>query len=137
MKALLRTPTIEAVSFWQACREGRLQLQACGTCQHVFYYPRLFCPRCGSSELSPREAAGRGVIYSFTQVHYSPFGDYWKDEVPYFVVQVDLIEGVRVLSRLICPADSRPAIGQAVQLIFVEIDKDMKLPVFELEDQPE
>lgn len=137
MKALLRTPTIETVSFWQACREGRLQLQACATCRHVFYYPRLFCTRCGSSELSPRDAEGRGVIYSFTQVHYSPFGDYWKDEVPYFVVQVDLIEGVRVLSRLICPADMRPAIGKAVELVFVGIDKDMKLPVFRIAGQPE
>jgi uncharacterized OB-fold protein len=133
MKALLRTPTVEAVPFWQACREGRLQLQSCNDCRHTFYYPRLFCPRCGSSSLSPRDAEGAGVIYSFTQVHYSPFGDFWKDEVPYFVVQIDLIEGVRVLSRLICPPDTRPHIGQAVRLTFVAVDNDMQIPVFQPE----
>ncbi|MGE0799612.1 MAG: Zn-ribbon domain-containing OB-fold protein [Lautropia sp.] len=132
MKTLLRPPTVETAAFWQACREGRLLLQGCSRCGHVVYYPRLHCPRCGARELTAREAAGDGILYSFTQVHYSPFGDHWQDEVPYWVVQVDLAERVRMLSRLLPPASGRPRIGDAVRLTFVPVDDGMLLPAFQL-----
>lgn len=136
MKTLLRPPTIDTASFWEACRTGRLQLRCCAACAHVFYYPRLHCPRCGAADPREREAQGVGTIYSFTRVHYSPFGDYWKDELPYTVVQVDLVEGVRMLSRLISSDGLQPRIGQAVRLRFEPVGEGMQLPVFELEPDP-
>jgi uncharacterized OB-fold protein len=136
MKTLLRPPTIETASFWEACRAGRLQLRCCAACAHVFYYPRLYCPRCGAADIGERDAQGLGTIYSFTRVHYSPFGDYWKDQLPYTVVQVDLVEGVRMLSRLISPEGLQPRIGQAVWLRFEPVGEGMRLPVFELEPDP-
>lgn len=132
MKTLLRPPTVDTAAFWQGCQNGELLLQVCAACQHVGYYPRLHCLQCGGRKLSQKPAQGRGTIYSFTQAHYSPFGDHWKDEVPYWVVQVDLVERLRILSRLDAPASAQPRIGDPVQLTFVPATDGMLLPVFQL-----
>lgn len=54
--------------------------------------PRPICPACGSTALSWEESAGRGTVYSSTDVH--------TREETYNVALVDLDEGLRVMSTV-------------------------------------
>ncbi|MGH7401801.1 MAG: zinc ribbon domain-containing protein, partial [Candidatus Rokuibacteriota bacterium] len=37
--------TPEARPFWDGCRAEKLMLPRCEECGHVFFYPRILCPR--------------------------------------------------------------------------------------------
>ena len=67
-------------------------------------------------------ASGRGTLYSYTIVRYSPFGNNWTSELPYCVVQVDLEEGVRMLSRLVEHDAATLRIGMPVEAVLVPAD---------------
>ena len=60
--------TLETQPFWDATREDRLVLPRCDECGVVIWYPRRFCPVCGSQSVTWIEAAGTGTIYTFTVV---------------------------------------------------------------------
>lgn len=118
--------------FWTACNEGRLMLQHCLACDKPFYYPRTGCPRCGGTELEWRQMKGTGRIYSFSHVHVA-LGGYksWETEVPFTLVQIELDEGPRMLSRLAGKADESVKIGDRVAVAFTERE-GAKLPYFSL-----
>jgi uncharacterized protein len=127
--AILPTPTAASKSFWEACDRGELLLPHCLRCDRIFYYPRRYCPHCGSSELDARKATGGGRVFSFTHVHASFYGPQWESQLPYTPVLVDLDEGVRMLSRLIGADRVSIAIGDRVVVAFVDI-QGQKLPFF-------
>lgn len=131
--ALLPRPTNETRPFWEGCNRGELLLAHCTACGHVFYYPRLYCPKCGSDRLGWKKASGRGVLYSFTHVHVSFYGPTWESQLPYTLVLVDLEEGPRMLSRLTGSREQtgRAAIGQALELDFVQVEQQ-KIPYFRI-----
>ena len=60
--------TLETQPFWDATAEGRLVLPHCEECTTVIWYPRAFCPACGSTSVSWVDAAGTGSVYSCTVV---------------------------------------------------------------------
>jgi uncharacterized OB-fold protein len=127
--AILPTPTAASAPFWQACDRGELQLPHCLRCDRVFYYPRRYCPHCGSFELDTLKASGRGHVFSFTHVHVSFYGPQWESQLPYTPVLVDLDEGVRMLSRLVGPDRELVAVGDRVSVAFAEV-QGRKLPFF-------
>jgi uncharacterized OB-fold protein len=129
--AVAPAPTSDSREFWQGCDEGRLLLRACLACGHIFYYPRLACPRCSSRQLDWLGASGRGVIHSHTTVFTSFYGPDWETDIPYTVLLVDLIEGPRMLSRL-TGDDNRLRIGRGVQVEFVAIGGH-RYPFFRLQ----
>ena len=90
-------------------------LQFCRTCQKYQYYPRPICVGCGGDDLWPVEAAGTGMVDSFTVVH--------RAETPYTVARVRLTEGPIVLTHLVDIPD--PVCDQPVRL-----DWRDGLPVF-------
>jgi uncharacterized OB-fold protein len=101
--------------YWDGAAKGRLVLPRCLECRHVIWYPRPFCPECGSSEVEWFEATGKGILYSFTTVQRSQ-GDY-AESVPYVVAYVELSEGPRVLTNVV--AWQAPLeIGQPVRAVF-------------------
>lgn len=105
----------DAKPYWDAAAEGRLVLPRCHRCREVIWYPRTFCPACGSFEIEWFEANGRGTIYSFTVVRQTT-GSY-ADVVPYVVAYVELEEGPRILTNVL--SRSNPiTIGQAVEGFF-------------------
>jgi hypothetical protein len=105
----------EAAPYWEGAREGRLVLPRCDRCSTVIWYPRRFCPACGSLSVSWFEASGAGNIYSFTVIRQAP-GDY-AGAIPFLVAYVELAEGPRVLANLV-GYDSEPAIGEPVTAVF-------------------
>jgi uncharacterized OB-fold protein len=105
----------DARPYWEGSAQGRLVLPRCLACGHVIWYPRPFCPRCGSRDVEWFEATGKGFLYSFTTVHRSQ-GDY-VSSVPYVVAYVELTEGPRVLSNVV-GWEGALKIGQPVRAVF-------------------
>ena len=116
--------------FWSAARDGRLILQRCGMCESYIHYPRFLCPTCHARELEWVDAAGTGVIYSYT-VSRRPPSPAFADAVPYVVALVELTEGPRLMTNIV-DAPEDVWIGAPVEVIFETIDDACTLPVFRL-----
>lgn len=129
--ALLSKPTADAEPFWSACDRGELQLPKCRTCGRFSYFPRLHCPHCGSREVHFETASRSGRVHSFAHVRFSPFGNFWQEDVPYTVLRVDMDCGVRLLSRLVGRDRTAVRIGERVQAHFAAVKgSERRIPVF-------
>ena len=118
----------EAKPFWDSCREQRLRLQRCASCQTWRFPPGLVCRHCSSTEAEWIEVSGRGSIHSLTVVHRTPITAF-IEELPYTLALVDLDEGVRLMAR-ISGASVTPPIGTRVEVVFEHIHDDVTLPTF-------
>jgi uncharacterized OB-fold protein len=75
------------------------------------------------------KASGRAVIHSFTVSHRSP--DPERFPPPYVVALVDLDEGPRMLTRILCEDFDRLRCDQPVSLTWIPYEDGRHLPVFE------
>ena len=65
----------EVKAFWDATAEGKLLLPKCSDCSTLIWFPRPFCPSCGSLNVDwSTQASGKGTIYSYT-INYRGAGD--------------------------------------------------------------
>jgi uncharacterized OB-fold protein len=120
--------TLETRRFWDATVNGRLLLPRCDDCSTVIWYPRRFCPACGSRSVSWFEASGRGSIYSFTITRIGQ-GRY-REAPPYVFAYVELDEGPRVMTNIVDCDSERLEIGQAVKVVFHDTGEGSALPRF-------
>lgn len=126
----LPVPDPDSAPFWDGCREGRLLLQRCSSCQAWRFPPERFCPHCQSDESAWLEASGRGTVYSWIVVHHPVPRDLYDSEVPYVVALIDLEEGPRIASNVVgCEPDAVEA-GMAVTVGFDAVTEDVTLPRF-------
>jgi hypothetical protein len=107
----------DAEEFWAATAEGKLLLRRCDDCSGVIWYPRPFCPDCGSLRTSWTEASGRATLYTFTVVHRSGLPGY-RDALPYVVAYVELAEGPRVLTNIVDCEPDDIEIGMPLRVVF-------------------
>jgi uncharacterized OB-fold protein len=118
---------VETKAFWDATAEGKLMLPRCNGCDVVIWYPRLFCPACGSTDIGWFEASGKGTVYSYT-INRRGQGDY--RDMAYVVAYVELEEGPRMLTNIVdCDVD-QVSVGQAVQVVFHPTSNGAALPRF-------
>lgn len=117
------TPT--TARFWAATAEGRFELQRCGSCEVVIWFPRARCPRCWTADLSYFDASGRGVVYSHTIIR--KVGNDYRNSTPFVVAYVELDEGPRVLTNIVdCDVDD-VKVGMAVRVVFHDTGKGSSL----------
>lgn len=76
----------------------QLQYQQCGTCLNRWYFRRDFCPACGQTSPITQLASGMGKVCASTLVHRAP-SDEFRAIVPYQIVLVDLVDGIRVMGH--------------------------------------
>ena len=128
-RADLPLPDAESQPFWDACRERRLLIKRCNACGRAYFYPRDFCPRCWSADVSWEEASGRATLYTWSIVYRNdlpPFGD----RVPYVAAVVDLGEGPRMLTNVEgCPFEEL-AMGMELVVDWRVESDEITLPVF-------
>ena len=105
--------------FWDGLTEGQFRTSRCRTCGRASFPPKPFCPHCWAREVDWFELAGRGRIYSQTVVHASPA--VFQPEAPYRLCIVDLVENLRMATRLIEAGDGVP-IGAEVELVSLVYD---------------
>lgn len=124
-------PTIEPETkpFWDALKERKLLLGKCNGCGRVHYYPRPMCPHCWSEDVSWVEAAGRGVLYTWSTVFVNDLPPF-NAKLPYIAAQVDLAEGVRITTIIVDAEPAQLRIGMAVDIEFEPISEDVTIPVF-------
>ncbi len=125
----LPEPTQESQPYWDALSEGRLMLQSCGACGKVRHYPRPLCDACYSFDVRWIEAKGVGTVHSWTVTHHA-FNHGFKAEVPYVLVTVDLVEGVRMQAPLRDPDLNGLTIGLPVRVIVELANDELALPAF-------
>jgi hypothetical protein len=113
--------------WWEATRERRLLVQRCAACGSHQHHPRPFCLACGGDRVAFVEAEGRGVVWSFTEVHRSPSPDL---QVPYRVSLVRLAEGPVLLTRI---TGGQVRCDDPVRLTWLPLQDGRHLPVFEKE----
>lgn len=126
-------PRIDAVNapFFAACNEETVLIQRCAApeCRRYVFYPRVCCPVCHCGELDWVEVSGRGRIKTFTVVH-RPHHDGFMAEAPYVFAAVEIEEGPLVYGRIEGDPSLPPAIGDAVQPVFVQHTPEQKLLAF-------
>ena len=124
-------PPIDAdtEAFWRATTEGRLLFTRCDACGEPTWYPREFCPHCGSLRVSWEQASGGGRIHSFTVVRRGGLGPYAGAD-PYVLAYVELDEGVRMMTNIVDVEDGDLRIGLPVTIVFHTTDGDAALPRF-------
>ncbi|HUZ78947.1 MAG TPA: Zn-ribbon domain-containing OB-fold protein [Chloroflexota bacterium] len=120
--------TPETKPFWEGTTQGKLLLPRCDNCGQLIWYPRGFCPECGSLHLSWTQASGRGSIYSFT-INRRGQGDY-RDVDAYALAYVELEEGPRILTNIVDCDLASLAIGQPVEVVFHDTGQGAALPRF-------
>lgn len=117
--------------FFVAAAEGRLLLQRCGACEHLFYFPRVACPKCLSMDLLWEESLGQGSIYSFTAV-FRPHHPAFDQDIPIMLVAVNLDEGPLMISSLIGASIRNVRIGDRVSIDCEILAPGIGLPRFRL-----
>ena len=116
--------------YWEGARRGELLLQHCLRCAACWHPPMPRCPSCHADAYEWRPSAGRGTVYSCTDVHHSVHAA-TNDWIPYRICLVDLDEGPRIISNTRQAGDASGLIpGARVTAIFEEISPGVVLPQF-------
>lgn len=104
--------------FWfDAVREGRLEIQRCTSCGMLRHPPGPACPTCRSFEWHSVIASGRCTLHSYTVIHHPKDSAF---DYPLVVGLADLEEGTRLVADI---ADVDPgdlAIGMELEIGFAE-----------------
>jgi len=121
--------TEDGAPYWEACRQGRLEVQRCAGCGHLHWPPSVLCPRCLAGDTAWVPLSGRGTIYSYIIVH-RPQHPAFFDDVPYNVAIVELEEGIRMHTNIVgCPNEAL-RIGLPVEVVFQKLTDELSLPKF-------
>ena len=122
-------PDAIGAPFFDGAREGRLMLQHCTSCDAWSYPVRERCPHCFAAKLTWRRASGRGSLYTFTIMH-QVMNPGFASAVPYNVAQIDLDEGVRMISNVVCIDNGALRIGMRLEAVFEAVGDGVSLPKF-------
>ena len=113
--------------FFDACREGKLLLRYCPTCNRYLIPSAEVCDSCFDTDIEWRESSGRGTIYSFV-LNYQVIHPGFKDLVPYSVIVVELEEGPRFTSTYDGP-NEEIEVDMPVRVTFEDLS-DVSVPKF-------
>jgi uncharacterized OB-fold protein len=128
-KKPLPYPTPETQRFWAGCKKHQLWLPFCSSCEHFFFYPRPFCPRCFSWTVEWKQASGRGTLYTFA-IQYRPQAPGFQP--PYVTAIVQLDEGPRLMTNLLVdePEPGKIECDIPVEVVFEDVSEEISLPMF-------
>ena len=111
--------------YWEAAKEGRLVAQRCETCDNLFFYPREFCPRCLSAELTWEQISGKGRVYTYTIMRQAAHPAF-QAEVPYIFGVVQMLEGPRMYTNILCGIDE-VYVDMPVEVVFEPASDEINL----------
>jgi uncharacterized OB-fold protein len=120
--------TPETAAFWAATARGEFLVPRCNSCAGRYWYPRVLCPFCHSTDTELLAASGRGTVYSFTVVRKGG-GDY-ATATPYVLAYVELDEGPRMMTNVITDDPEAVRIGDRVEVVFSDTGAGAALPRF-------
>jgi uncharacterized OB-fold protein/acyl dehydratase len=109
--------------FWNALKEGRIQLQQCNACQAWTFYPRRHCSSCLAHDLSWKEVSGRGTLYTFTVARIPTLPEFAGPDAQILAV-VELEQGVRINTTLVGLQPEAIEIGMPVKPVRARVKED-------------
>ena len=115
--------------FFDGARDRKLMLQHCSACDSWSFPVRERCPHCFAAKLTWRQASGRGTLYTFTVMH-QVMNPGFASAVPYNVAQVDLDEGVRMVSNVVGTGNDALRIGMRLEVVFEDVSDEIRIPKF-------
>lgn len=128
-KKPLPRPTAASLPFWEAAKRHELQIQCCGSCGALIFYPREACPECLSSNLAWIKVSGKGTVYSYT-IAQAPTHPAFAEDVPYVIAIVELAEGPHLTTNIVgCKAEA-VKVGMPVVATFEDVTPEMTLVKF-------
>ena len=115
--------------FFDGAKEHRLMIQQCTTCGAVIWPVKSRCDNCLSPTVIWVQAGGKATLYSFVLMHqlYHPG---FASEIPYNIAQVDLEEGLRILTTIVGCSNADLQIGMPLEVTFEAISDEVTLPKF-------
>lgn len=125
----LPVPNLDNQEFWDKCREHRLVLRRCRDCHIISHPPKPNCPECTSDNLEWVESGGKGTVYTYV-ITRQPVSPAFVGRLPWNVVDVELEEGVHMISNLVHCDSDEIEIGMAVTVVFEEVNDEITLPKF-------
>lgn len=130
----LPEPTADDAEFWEACKRREFRFQRCAACRAWRFPPMPLCRECTSPEFNWELVPGRGRVFTYTVVHHI-VEPALAGRGPYNVVVVELdgVEGVRMISNLVDVEEDELEIGMPVELVWESVE-DMVLPRFRRAD---
>ena len=122
----------ESDYYWDKAKKHELWLRKCNGCGKAYFYPRDFCPKCHSKDVTWVQSSGKGTLYAFSIVHRSP--PPFREQCPYVIALVEVEDGVRIPTNLVIddPSPEKIKIGMAVEVVFDDVTDDTTLPKFKL-----
>ncbi|MGH2507163.1 MAG: Zn-ribbon domain-containing OB-fold protein [Ktedonobacteraceae bacterium] len=115
--------------FFEGARDHKLMLQRCQACGTATWPVKSLCPTCLHGDLAWVQASGQGVLYSFVLMH-QVFHPGFAAEVPYNIAEVDLAEGVRMISNIVGCPNAELRIGMPLLVTFEDLTDEISLPKF-------
>jgi uncharacterized OB-fold protein len=115
--------------FFDGARDGRLMLQHCTACNEWSFPVRERCPHCFAAKLEWRAASGKGTLYTFAVMH-QVMNPGFAASVPYNVCQIDLAEGVRMVSNIVGIPNDALRIGMNLEVFFDDVGENVRIPKF-------
>lgn len=112
----------ETQAYWTAADQGRLLVKRCNSCGQFHHYPRDICPHCLSDDTVWQDAAGTGVVYSFSTMGVG--------EAAYTLAFVTLDEGVTLMTNLVDCDPAQVRIGDKVKVVFQPSQGGHAVPMF-------
>ena len=121
-------PTPETRHFWDGTREHKLMLQQCESCDHIYFPPRPFCPKCSERRVKLLRASGRATLYSYV-IGQRPAPGF---EPPYSIAVVTLEEGPRMMSNIVdCPQTPEALVlDMPLEVSWHAMDEEITLVMF-------
>jgi uncharacterized OB-fold protein len=90
-------PTPDTAPYWEGAAAGELRIQQCTSCTEYYFYPRPFCPRCGSDAVEWRVTSGRATLISYVINHRT----FPPSDAPLVIALVQLDEGPQMMSNVV------------------------------------
>ncbi|HZR42028.1 MAG TPA: Zn-ribbon domain-containing OB-fold protein [Ktedonobacteraceae bacterium] len=119
--------------FFDGAREHKLMVQKCAACSTVMWPVKPRCNNCLSEDLMWTPVSGKGTLYSFTLMH-QVFHPGFAAEVPYNIAEVDLEEGLRIITNIVGCDNADLQIGMPLEATFEDVTDEVTLPKFKPAD---
>jgi len=97
----------------------------CGSCDKVFFPPRVSCPYCrrkSIGKMTEKKLSGNGEIVTYSILHVGP--EDFENQVPYPIAIIQLDEGPRITAQIIDCDINDVKIGVRVKSTFRKIQQD-------------
>ncbi|MDR2854701.1 MAG: Zn-ribbon domain-containing OB-fold protein [Methanomicrobiales archaeon] len=109
--------------FWRE-QQNRYNLIGthCTTCNTYYYPPRILCPKCRrEGKVVEHQFKGTGTVVTYSIIRSA--SDQFNDLTPYVIAIIELDEGTRLTSQVICEIDEM-YIGMPVKRVFRRLGED-------------